>query len=491
MTITELNSRTNALVQSTHQASRTKIISVVCLFLVSSVSFVAQTEFTSRAYFLGFNEPIVLLTVTHGSWWCLWPLQVLFVALYRTFLKYKSPNCSSSKPSTDSNALLLDYEQLFGQSNALTREVPVPAPASSLDIATPEQQSQSLYKYFKKCMIKQIHNVYHTSILIYEANVNGDTSTHDLDHLVSKNARISSSSNVFKSLSLFVATPAFKFVFIKAATVSFVLNMAGFLWHAAMSLTYASDVTAIYNCSAFSAYAFAIPILKEKISWLKASSVVIAVSGVFIVAYSGADSADQTALYPYRFWGNVLITIGAILYGYYEVIYKKYICVPEHLSKVITPRRQIIFANYAMCLISIITFATLVPLLCLLDVCKIKHINLVDYGERTREIWICVSISILCNLLFMVLFLSLMALTGPVLSSVSSFVTIFLIGIVEWVLFGNALSFKQLIGDALVIIGFVVLTVASWKEISEGNDEDEVDTTSIYSFAVSETTIHP
>ena len=91
----------------------------------------------------------------------------------------------------------------------------------------------------------------------------------------------------------------------------------------------------------------------------------------------------------------------------------------------------------------------------------------------------------------MVLFLSLMALTGPVLSSVSSFVTIFLIGIVEWVLFGNALSFKQLIGDALVIIGFVVLTVASWKEISEGNDEDEVDTTSIYSFAVSETTIHP
>lgn len=488
MAITELNSLSNASVRSTQGASRTKIISVVCLFLLSLASFVAQTEFTSQAYLLGFKEPIVLLTATHGSWWVLWPMQVFFVAIYRTFQKYRNPNSSTRKVPSDSNGLLLDFEQLVEHSNTLTREVR--NPTASFELTRTSDEPTSLTKYFKKSIVKQFHNVYHTSVLIYEANVNEDTSTHNLDLLVAKNPRISNSSAIFKCISDFVSTPAFKYVVVKSAIVSLVVNIAGFLWHAAMSLTYASDVTAIYNCSAFTAYAFAIPILGERFSWLKASSVVIAVSGVFIVAYSGADSEDL-AQYPYRLWGNVFITIGAILYGYYEVIYKKYICVPEHLSKVITARRQVTFANYAMGLISIITFMTLVPILFLMQVLNIKKFNLFEYGDHTKEIWIYISASMVCNLLFSVLFLSLMALTSPVLSSVSSLVTIFVIGVVEWILFGNALGAKQLIGDALVIVGFVVLTVASWKEISEGKEEDEMETASLYSFAASENTIHP
>lgn len=89
------------------------------------------------------------------------------------------------------------------------------------------------------------------------------------------------------------------------------------------------------------------------------------------------------------------------------------------------------------------------------------------------------------NLLFSAAFLSLMALTSPVLSSVSSLTTIFLIGVVEWVVFGNALDLQQLIGDSFVIVGFVMLTVASWKEISEGNEDDDVEAVSTYSFAMS------
>lgn len=255
-----------------------------------------------------------------------------------------------------------------------------------------------------------------------------------------------------------------------------------------MSMTYPSDVTAIYNCSAFTAYAFAIPLLNEKFSWLKASSVIIALSGVFIVAYSGDDSKDQPKEenpYPLRFWGNLLILTGAVLYGYYEVLYKKYLCIPEHLSKITTPRRQLTFANFVMGFFGIYTLTILVTILIFAEVFHIHHFNLFDYGDNTTTIWLYISGSIVSNLLFSASFLSLMALTSPVLSSVSSLLTIFLIGLVEWWVFGNKLGFQQLVGDLLVIVGFVMLTIASWKEISEGNEDDEVDAVSTYSFALS------
>lgn len=343
--------------------------------------------------------------------------------------------------------------------------------------------------YFKRCIVKQVHNVYHSSILVYEPNVNGDRSTSNLGALVEKNPHISSSSSVSACIRSFVATPSFKYVAIKVGLISLVLNIAGFTWYGAMAMTYASDVTAIYNCSAFTAYAFAIPMLNEKFSWLKALSVIIAIAGVFVVAYSGSDSSsDAEEQYPYRFWGNLIISVGAVMYGYYEVLYKKYVCVPHHLSVVVTPRRQLTFSNFVMSLLGVFTVLFLLTLVLLTELFHIHHFNVFDYGEKTGIIWLYISGSIVSNLLFSAAFLSLMALTSPVLSSVSSLVTIFLIGVVEWVMFGNALSVMQLIGDALVIVGFVILTIASWKEISEGNDDDEIESASLYSFAASEDT---
>ena len=63
----------------------------------------------------------------------------------------------------------------------------------------------------------------------------------------------------------------------------------------AVDLTTASDLTAIYNCSAFFAYAFSIPILKDKLRFDKVFSVVIAVVGVFVVAYGDRKGDKKTA----------------------------------------------------------------------------------------------------------------------------------------------------------------------------------------------------
>ncbi|CUM64946.1 uncharacterized protein PRCAT00002564001 [Priceomyces carsonii] len=462
MTITTLDMSESAR----GTASKTKLLFIFILFLLSLVAFVTQTEFTSQAYQSGFKEPIILLYITHGLWWILWPIQAFFASIWKTL----------SRKRTSSKDQRRGYERLSSEAGLLQeQELPVEPHTKYTNNAT----------YFKRCIIKQIRNVYHTSILIYEANVNGDRSTSNLEKLINQNPRLSTSSSITKCLKSFLATPSFKYLFKKTFFITFILTVGGITWYAAMALTYASDVTAIYNCSAFTAYAFAIPILNERFSLLKASSVVIALLGVFIVAYSGDNGDKKNQDYPYRLWGNIIVSIGAIMYGLYEVLYKKYACIPEHLAKIITPRRQLTFANFFMCLIGIATFIILLIGILFVEICHIHHFNFFDYGDKTNKIWLFITGSIVSNLIFSASFLSLMALTSPVLSSVSSLLTIFLIGLVEWLMFGNELSMQQFLGNSLVIVGFVLLTTASWKEISEGNEQDVMETASTMSFPIS------
>ena len=77
------------------------------------------------------------------------------------------------------------------------------------------------------------------------------------------------------------------------AVVTCALTLAGGSWYVAVDLTTASDLTAIYNCSAFFAYAFAVPMLKEKLKLSKALAVGIAIVGVLVVAYGDQGTAKH------------------------------------------------------------------------------------------------------------------------------------------------------------------------------------------------------
>lgn len=439
--------------------STVKIGFIVVMFVISLASFVSQTELTAQAYDKGWKEPLVLLFVTHGSWWVFWPVQALGTAAFKTGVRTWKKN---------------NLYQPVGQRTVDEGGEGV--------LITPKV---GILEYFSRSVIKQIHNVYHTAILIYESGVNDNKQTSNLQVLIDQNVHLPTSGSVFGCVKALLATPVFRYIYIKAAIITIVLTVAGLTWYAAIGLTYASNVTAIYNCSAFTAYVFAIPILHEKFSWLKMSSVLVAISGVFVVAYSG-DSSNNDEDHPYKMVGNLLISGGAVLYGYYEVLYKKYLCVPPHLAPLITPRRQLTFANFIMGLLGLTTSLLLIILFIVSELFGIHHFNWSHYGKETGVIWGYISGSIVSNMLFSASFLTLMALTSPVLSSVSSLLTIFLVGIVEWVVFGIRLGPSQLAGDFLVIVGFVILTVASWKEISEGADDDEVEAVSTYSFAVSQ-----
>lgn len=158
------------------------------------------------------------------------------------------------------------------------------------------------------------------------------------------------------------------------AIVTTALTIAGGSWYLAVNLTTASDLTAIYNCSAFFAYAFSVPLLKEKLRLDKMISVAIAIAGVLIVAYgdsyltergsqSGGIVGDQANSedrdLPFRTIGNVIIGFGSVLYGLYEVLYKRLACPPEGTSAV----QGMIFAQTVGSLIGSFTLLVLwIPL---------------------------------------------------------------------------------------------------------------------------------
>lgn len=419
--------------QSDYGFSYLKLIFVGILFTISLLSFVTQTELTSLLYTkYGFNEPILLLFLTHGFWWILWPLQFLSIAVFKTIKRY------------------INYKRGYEELN--------------------RNNSVKKWKGFRRAIASSIkaqhQNIFHTAELTTSANIP--------DYKII----YSDSKKSFKYYTEFLHSEAFMYVFKMATILSLILNVAGVTWYVAMSLSTGSDVTAIYNCSAFTAYIFAIPFLKERFSWIKANSVITAIGGVFVVAYMGKTSVDDgTNDYPHRLLGNFIILIGAIMYGLYEVLYKKWCCPP---SELVSARRQATFSNFIMCLIGISTF--FIMGLCLVVV-QLSGYHRFEFPTASTEI-IVMLVSIAANHIFSVCFLGLMSLTSPVFSSVASLLTILIVGGFEWAFRGIVITFAQIIGYVFILVGFTLLTYASWNEISQEdiNDNDYItDTESTYS----------
>ncbi|KAI9723818.1 MAG: hypothetical protein M1828_004068 [Chrysothrix sp. TS-e1954] len=262
------------------------------------------------------------------------------------------------------------------------------------------------------------------------------------------------------------------------ALVTCALTVAGGAWYVAVSMTTASDLTAIYNCSAFFAYAFSVPILREKLRWSKVIAVAVAIAGVLVVAYgdthppksgnkSGGGTGGKTG-HPEeneeadnRALGNLVIGVGSVLYGFYEVLYKKWACPPEETS----PGRSMIFAN---CFGSMIGGFTLSVLWIPLPFLHFMGWEIFEW-PRGEQAWMLL-ISVFANAIFSGSFLVLISLTSPVLSSVAALLTIFLVALVDQLLpkpLHTDLSKAAIGGGLLIIAAFLVLSYATYREMDE------------------------
>ncbi|RPB24284.1 hypothetical protein L211DRAFT_857266 [Terfezia boudieri ATCC MYA-4762] len=245
------------------------------------------------------------------------------------------------------------------------------------------------------------------------------------------------------------------------AIITSALTVAGSSWYIAVNMTTPSDLTAIYNCSAFFAYAFSIPLLHERVRPGKVVSVGVAILGVMIVAYgdgNGGQGAEGTS----RVLGNLIIGVGSVLYGFYEVLYKKLACPPEATS----PGRSVILANAVGSGIGFFTLSVLwIPL-------PILHWTGIEPFELPRgETAYMMGISILSNVGFSGAFLVLISLTSPVLSSVAALLTIFLVAITDWVITGVPLTFAAVGGGVMIICAFGLLSWDTWKELKEEEEK--------------------
>ena len=260
-------------------------------------------------------------------------------------------------------------------------------------------------------------------------------------------------------------------------TIAFIttaLTVAGGSWYVAVDLTTPSDLTAIYNCSAFFAYVFSIVLLNDKLRFDKIFSVAVAIAGVLIVAYGdqsptkhggqhggvagGKGDAEENVEASSRAIGNLIIGVGSVLYGLYEVLYKKLACPPEGTS----PGRGMIFANTVGSMIGLFTLCVLwIPL-------PILHYSGLEPFElpRGRAAGL-LAISTLSNAIFSGSFLVLMSLTSPVLSSVAALLTIFLVAITDWLRTDKPLSSAAIMGGCAIILAFALLSWATYREMDE------------------------
>lgn len=263
------------------------------------------------------------------------------------------------------------------------------------------------------------------------------------------------------------------------AIITCALTIAGGSWYVAVNLTSPSDLTAIYNCSAFFAYAFSVPLLNEKLRFDKSFSVLVAIIGVLIVAYGDAKptkhggksggaiggSKEETEA-SNRVAGNLIIGVGSILYGFYEVLYKRLACPPEGTS----PGRGMIFANTVGTLIGSFTLLVLWFPLPILHVTGLEKFQL----PRGEAAWL-LAISVLANAIFSGSFLVLISLTSPVLSSVAALLTIFLVAIVDWAWTGIPLSPAAVLGGLLIIVAFGLLSWSTFREMQEARRKSQID----------------
>ncbi|RFU78428.1 drug metabolite transporter [Trichoderma arundinaceum] len=265
--------------------------------------------------------------------------------------------------------------------------------------------------------------------------------------------------------------PASKSVRYLARTTAFIttaLTVAGLSWYVAVSLTTPSDLTAIYNCSAFFAYAFSVPLLKEPLRLDKSVAVIIAIVGVLVVAYgdTGSKSAegkqgegegvDVDA--GSRFLGNIVIGIGSVLYGLYEVLYKRFACPPDGVS----PGRGMIFANTFGSCIGLFTVSVLWIPLPILHWLGLEIFEIPD----ASTCWL-ILFAVLSNATFSASFLILISLTSPVLSSVAALLTIFIVALADWFITGQPLSPAAVIGGSMIIIAFGALSWSTYREMME------------------------
>ncbi|KAF3904220.1 hypothetical protein ABW21_db0205307 [Orbilia brochopaga] len=238
------------------------------------------------------------------------------------------------------------------------------------------------------------------------------------------------------------------------------LNFAAITWFMAADMTTPSDLNAINNTSAIFTYVFSVWLLKEPMRAKKNIAVVLAVIGVCIIAYGNPDDKstatdEPAANYPERTFGNIITGVGAVLYGLYRVLYKLKACLPADASAEMN-------INFSVIVGSSIGFFTITVFWIPIPILHIFGWETFELPGMAAAFW--TGMGMVAGVFLTLSFLSLTALTSPVLSSVAAMLSIFVVALYDWLFMGTGLTGATFAGGTSIIVAFLLIGWSTYEE---------------------------
>ncbi|KAL1413208.1 hypothetical protein Q8F55_000960 [Vanrija albida] len=105
----------------------------------------------------------------------------------------------------------------------------------------------------------------------------------------------------------------------KITPLTLLISAPALCWYVAMAFSPAMDITAIYATSAFHAYFFSLLLLGTRLTRTTVLAIALAFAGVIVLTLDGTSPGEMG---KGRVFGDLVMVVGAILLGLYEVVYK-------------------------------------------------------------------------------------------------------------------------------------------------------------------------
>lgn len=242
-----------------------------------------------------------------------------------------------------------------------------------------------------------------------------------------------------------------KFLLITMGFLTIVLTASGLSWFLALAWTTPADLTAIYNCSTFFAAAFSVPLLKERLGLWSIVAVALSIIGTFVIAYGDTTAKhDPTEkVGTSRLFGNIIACVGALAFGLYEVLFKKWAC----SSQPISPGQSLPLTLLASALTGFYTFIVLWPGLLAVHFAMIE-----TFVWPSARVFLWIIIAVLSGSISITLLAVLVVWTDPVFGSFANVLSVFFVALADWLIFGLSPSLATYVGGGLVIVAFSLLT---------------------------------
>ncbi|KAF7985362.1 hypothetical protein HWV62_6591 [Athelia sp. TMB] len=266
--------------------------------------------------------------------------------------------------------------------------------------------------------------------------------------------------------------------------LTIVYSAPALLWFIAVNFAPVSDVTAIWNANAFWAYIVTVKVYRLDWEPRRLAAVLLATAGVLIVVYGGNTASDLASAAPNlkvssAVTGDLLTLAASIIYGVYQVMYKKHVTLraipksalddrydplPVDEASVVgedveadhaVPPPPGLHANLLTSVIGFFTFALLWLPIPLLDYFNIEPFTLPPTVHTYLTIAGIAGTGVLYNAGFMIL----LGIWGPVITSVGNLLTIVLV-LISDLIFGdsaNTITVWSLVGSGAIVSAFAVL----------------------------------